>query len=39
MGTVMMKFTARGAYDKSQSSEEPCEVKVSRTVRERRRGG
>ena len=34
MDTVMMKFTARSAHDRSQSSEEPCEGKlcaVSRT--------
>jgi len=38
MDTVMTKFTTRGAHDKSLSSEEPCDGKLSRTVRERRRG-
>jgi hypothetical protein len=37
--TVMTKSTAGSAHDKSQSSEEPYEVKISRTVREQRRGG
>jgi hypothetical protein len=38
MVTVMTKSTDRGIHDKDSSSEEPCEVKVSRTVLEWRGG-
>ena len=37
--TAMMKSTARSAHDKSLSSEESDEVKVSCPVRKRRWGG
>jgi uridylate kinase len=36
---VTMKSTVEGVYDKDPNTEEPDEAKVSRPVREWRRGG